>query len=160
MVIGHFLIIKPDKMVISYCRHKVHKILFCSKFCSGALHLKSYLFSVSILPKSGYFNVDNIRICKIVVNSHSSIIFIFKNQFSVIRFRCLLFMSVFVSFIFSFTVSRFFAIQGQGVQGSTAMQGMVFKRQVEGDITKVENCKVAVYSCPLDIMQTETKVSS
>jgi len=35
---------------------------------------------------------------------------------------------------------------------------MVFKRQVEGDVTKAEDCKVAVYSCPLDIMQTETKV--
>ena len=35
---------------------------------------------------------------------------------------------------------------------------MVFKRNVEGDITKAENCKVAVYSCPLDVMQTETKV--
>ena len=35
---------------------------------------------------------------------------------------------------------------------------MVFKRNVEGDLTKAENCKVAVYSCPLDVMQTETKV--
>lgn len=49
-------------------------------------------------------------------------------------------------------------IQGQGVENSKAMQGMVFKRQVEGDIKKAENCKVAVYTCPLDIMQTETKV--
>jgi len=38
--------------------------------------------------------------------------------------------------------------------------GMVFKRQVEGEITKAEDCKVAVYSCPLDIMQTETKVTA
>ena len=37
---------------------------------------------------------------------------------------------------------------------------MVFKRHVEGDISKAEDCKVAVYSCPLDIMQTETKVTS
>jgi len=49
-------------------------------------------------------------------------------------------------------------VQGQGVENSKAMQGMVFKRQVEGDIKKSENCKVAVYTCPLDIMQTETKV--
>lgn len=49
-------------------------------------------------------------------------------------------------------------VQGQGVQSSTTMPGMVFKRQVEGDVTKAEDCKVAVYSCPLDIMQTETKV--
>ena len=48
--------------------------------------------------------------------------------------------------------------QGQGVQSSTAVPGMVFKRQVEGEISKAEDCKVAVYSCPLDITQTETKV--
>ena len=48
--------------------------------------------------------------------------------------------------------------QGQGVQSSTTLPGMVFKRQVEGEITKAEDCKIAVYSCPLDIMQTETKV--
>jgi len=36
---------------------------------------------------------------------------------------------------------------------------MVFKRQVEGEISKAEDCKVAIYSCPLDITQTETKVT-
>ena len=35
---------------------------------------------------------------------------------------------------------------------------MVFKRTVEGEINKAKNCKVAVFSCPLDAMQTETKV--
>lgn len=35
---------------------------------------------------------------------------------------------------------------------------MVFRRAVEGEITKASKCKIAVYSCPLDIMQTETKV--
>lgn len=48
--------------------------------------------------------------------------------------------------------------QGQGVENSKAIQGMVFKRQVEGDVQKAENCKVAVYTCPLDVMYTETKV--
>ena len=43
------------------------------------------------------------------------------------------------------------------MHGSSVLQGMVFKRQVEGDIVKAEKCRVAVYSCPLDIMQTETK---
>jgi T-complex protein 1 subunit theta len=52
---------------------------------------------------------------------------------------------------------RICKIAGQGVLSSTAMQGMVFKRCVEGDVTKAENCKVAVYTCPFDIMQTETK---
>jgi T-complex protein 1 subunit theta len=67
---------------------------------------------ISVTPQAGHFNVDNIRICKIV---------------------------------------------GQGIQGSTLVQGMVFKRQVEGEVTKVEDCKVVVYSCPLDTIQTETK---
>lgn len=34
---------------------------------------------------------------------------------------------------------------------------MVFKRHVEGDITKVTNAKIVVYTCAVDIMQTETK---
>lgn len=67
---------------------------------------------ISVMPSSGHFSVDNIRICKIA---------------------------------------------GQGVQSSTTVPGMVFKRQVEGEVTKAEDCKVAVYTCPLDIMQTETK---
>ena len=35
---------------------------------------------------------------------------------------------------------------------------MVFKRAVEGDITKVTDAKICVLSCPLDSMATETKV--
>lgn len=34
---------------------------------------------------------------------------------------------------------------------------MVFKRQVEGELTKVLNAKIAVYTCAVDITQTETK---
>ena len=34
---------------------------------------------------------------------------------------------------------------------------MVFKRAVEGDVTKVEKAKIAVYTCPVDSVQTETK---
>lgn len=34
---------------------------------------------------------------------------------------------------------------------------MVFKRQVEGDITSFSKAKVALFSCPIDIAQTETK---
>lgn len=48
-------------------------------------------------------------------------------------------------------------ILGCGVHQSEVVQGMVFKRYVEGDVTKATNCKVAVYSCPLDSLQTETK---
>jgi hypothetical protein len=35
---------------------------------------------------------------------------------------------------------------------------MVFKRTNEGDITKQTNAKIAVYTCPIDITTTETKV--
>lgn len=34
---------------------------------------------------------------------------------------------------------------------------MVFKRQVEGDLTSQQKAKIAIYSCPVDIIQTETK---
>jgi T-complex protein 1 subunit theta len=34
---------------------------------------------------------------------------------------------------------------------------MVFKRTVESNIIKAEQCKVAVYTCPVDQAQTETK---
>ncbi|XP_046849515.1 T-complex protein 1 subunit theta-like [Xenia sp. Carnegie-2017] len=67
---------------------------------------------VRILPESGLFNVDNVRVVKIL---------------------------------------------GSGVSSSHVVQGMVFKREVEGNIGKVENAKIAVFSCPLDSMGTETK---
>lgn len=34
---------------------------------------------------------------------------------------------------------------------------MVFKRQVEGDVTRAEKTKIAVFTCPVDSVQTETK---
>lgn len=67
---------------------------------------------ISILPEKTTFNVDNVRICKIM---------------------------------------------GAGLLKSTVLQGMVFKRNVEGDVTKMEKAKVAVFTCPVDIAQTETK---
>ena len=35
---------------------------------------------------------------------------------------------------------------------------MLFKRPCEGVVKKALNAKVAVYTCPLDMLQTETKV--
>lgn len=67
---------------------------------------------ISILPEKTTFNVDNVRVCKIL---------------------------------------------GGGLTGSQVVQGMVFKRQIEGDVTKKDQAKVAVYTCPVDITQTETK---
>lgn len=67
---------------------------------------------VSILPEDTTFNVDNIRVCKIL---------------------------------------------GAGLQRSQVVNGMVFKRETEGDITNVKKAKIALYSCAIDIIQTETK---
>lgn len=46
------------------------------------------------------------------------------------------------------------------MQNSEVVPGMVFKHQVQGDVTKKSEAKVAIYTCAVDIMQTETKVSS
>jgi T-complex protein 1 subunit theta len=61
----------------------------------------------------------------------------------------------------SFSVDnvRVCKILGSGILQSQVLHGMVFKRQVEGTVTKATKAKVVVYSCPLDAMQTETKVS-
>ncbi|KAG8234600.1 hypothetical protein J437_LFUL017103 [Ladona fulva] len=48
-------------------------------------------------------------------------------------------------------------ILGCGINSSKVIQGMVFKRGVEGDINKKLKAKIAVYTCAVDIMQTETK---
>jgi len=67
----------------------------------------------SILPeKQTTFNVDNVRVCKIL---------------------------------------------GSSIQKSEVVQGLVFKRLVETAIIKKTNAKVAVFTCPVDIQQTETK---
>lgn len=67
---------------------------------------------ISILPEKTTFNVDNVRICKII---------------------------------------------GSGLFSSEVVNGMVFRRNVESTVTKQEKCKVAVYTCPVDALQTETK---
>ena len=48
-------------------------------------------------------------------------------------------------------------ILGGSLHQSQVVQGMVFKRQVEGEITKAEKAKIAVFTCPVDSVQTETK---
>ena len=34
---------------------------------------------------------------------------------------------------------------------------MVFKRHAESNIIKKDSCKIAIYTCPIDSLQTETK---
>ncbi len=48
-------------------------------------------------------------------------------------------------------------ILGSGVLSSSTVQGMVFKKHVEGTLKKVDKAKVAVFSCPIDASHTETK---
>lgn len=67
---------------------------------------------ISILPEKSTFNVDHVRVCKIL---------------------------------------------GGGLSNSQVMQGMVFKRHVEGDVIKKTSAKIAIYTCAVDVIQTETK---
>jgi T-complex protein 1 subunit theta len=48
-------------------------------------------------------------------------------------------------------------ILGSGVLSSKVMNGMLFKRSAEGEVKKMEKAKIAVYSGPFDLTQTETK---
>eukprot|EP00112_Aurelia_sp_Birch-Aquarium-sp1_P010780 Seg2292.2 transcript_id=Seg2292.2/GoldUCD/mRNA.D3Y31 product="T-complex protein 1 subunit theta" protein_id=Seg2292.2/GoldUCD/D3Y31 len=67
---------------------------------------------VSIYRRDGSFNVDNVRVSKIL---------------------------------------------GAGMHASEVIRGMVFIREAEGDVRKVENAKIAVFSCAFDSETTETK---
>ncbi|CAB3373992.1 Hypothetical predicted protein [Cloeon dipterum] len=51
---------------------------------------------------------------------------------------------------------RICKISGCGIFSSQVVPGMVFKRFVEGNVSKKTNAKIALYTCPVDIMQTET----
>ena len=37
------------------------------------------------------------------------------------------------------------------------VRGMVFRRDVESEVNSVSQSKIAIYSCPLEALQTETK---
>jgi len=48
-------------------------------------------------------------------------------------------------------------ILGGSLMDSQVIKGLVVVRNVEGTVTKVENCKVAVFNCPLECTGAETK---
>ncbi|KAH0612363.1 uncharacterized protein H6S33_010415 [Morchella sextelata] len=52
---------------------------------------------------------------------------------------------------------RVVKIMGSSLPQSRVVRGMVFPRSPEGTIKKALKAKVGVYSCPIDISQTETK---
>ncbi|KAG2015187.1 t-complex protein 1 [Coprinopsis cinerea AmutBmut pab1-1] len=52
---------------------------------------------------------------------------------------------------------RVVKIMGGSLHSSRVVQGMVFGREPEGTVKKISGGKVAVFTCPLDVAQTETK---
>ncbi|WVN85434.1 T-complex protein 1, theta subunit [Cryptococcus depauperatus CBS 7841] len=52
---------------------------------------------------------------------------------------------------------RVVKVLGSGLESSRVVRGMVFGREPEGIVKKAVKAKVAVYTCGLDISQTETK---
>lgn len=52
---------------------------------------------------------------------------------------------------------RVVKIMGGSLEQSRVVKGMVFGREPDGTIKKARKAKVGVFSCPIDISQTETK---
>jgi T-complex protein 1 subunit theta len=52
---------------------------------------------------------------------------------------------------------RVVKIMGGSLEQSRVVKGMVFGREPDGQIKKARKAKVGVFSCPIDISQTETK---
>ena len=52
---------------------------------------------------------------------------------------------------------RVVKIMGGSLEQSKVVKGMVFGREPDGAVKKAKNAKVGVFSCPIDISQTETK---
>jgi T-complex protein 1 subunit theta len=52
---------------------------------------------------------------------------------------------------------RVVKIMGGGLEQSRVVKGMVFAKEPDGSVKKAKKAKVGVYSCPIDISQTETK---
>lgn len=52
---------------------------------------------------------------------------------------------------------RVVKIMGGNLEQSKVVKGMVFGREPDGSIKKAKKAKVGVFSCPIDISQTETK---
>ncbi|KAI0220453.1 T-complex protein 1 subunit theta [Massospora cicadina] len=52
---------------------------------------------------------------------------------------------------------RVVKVMGGNLYDSRVVKGMVFGREAEGNVHKAEAAKIAIFSCPLDNAQTETK---
>jgi len=58
---------------------------------------------------------------------------------------------------FSVDNIRVAKLVGSGVMASSYVNGMLFQRSCESDINCVKNAKIACFSCPFDMLNTETK---
>ncbi|KAI3631117.1 hypothetical protein MIR68_010607 [Amoeboaphelidium protococcarum] len=58
---------------------------------------------------------------------------------------------------FSVDSVRVVKVMGASVHDSMVVRGMVFNREPESELKKIKDAKVAIYTCGLDIQQTETK---
>ncbi|KAK1971585.1 T-complex protein 1 [Colletotrichum eremochloae] len=52
---------------------------------------------------------------------------------------------------------RVVKIMGGALEQSRVVKGMVFPKEPDGSVKKAQRAKVGVFSCPIDISQTETK---
>ncbi|KAL1914905.1 uncharacterized protein VTP21DRAFT_7821 [Calcarisporiella thermophila] len=52
---------------------------------------------------------------------------------------------------------RVVKVMGASIYESQMVRGMVFGREPEGVVKRAEKAKIAVFTCPIDISQTETK---
>ncbi|XP_078495211.1 T-complex protein 1 subunit theta-like [Ciona intestinalis] len=52
---------------------------------------------------------------------------------------------------------RVIKLLGSGVHSSQLVNGMMFLRECESDLKNIKDAKVAVYTCPFDMLNTETK---
>jgi T-complex protein 1 subunit theta len=52
---------------------------------------------------------------------------------------------------------RVVKIMGGSVYDSKVIKGMMFGREPEGEVKRVVDGKIAIFTCPFDVSQTETK---
>lgn len=109
LVIGNIESLTEKEKVVEVLRTSVQSKQYGNEDFLAELIYKACF---TVYNEKNSFNVDNVRVCKIL---------------------------------------------GSSFHKSEVINGMVFKRFVEGDVTSAQNAKIALFSCPVDILQTETK---
>ena len=116
---------------------------------------------VELLGNLSVFSVENIRDKEVVARALRSSIA--SKQFPHQDFLSTLVAECCISILpenpknFDVDHVRIVKIVGSGVRDSFMISGTLFKRGVEGDVSSVENAKIAVYGCAFDAVATETK---